>query len=74
MSTDMLRCLPQVHASLPLVPGAYAISSSTRVGVYDGLYVALAERAVCELATADDRLARVLQPQFPLVRALASLP
>lgn len=46
-------------------------SSRARIGVYDCLYVALAERDGCEVVTADDRLIRSL-PGSPLV-ALAAL-
>jgi predicted nucleic acid-binding protein len=65
---------PQPHASLPLMPRAYDISSRLRVGIYDCLYVALAEREGCAFVTADDRLVRNLQPAFPFVIALSSLP
>src|SRR3954468_8038689 len=41
---DMLVMLPDLHGCLPLLPRAYELSSQARVGVYDGLYVALAER------------------------------
>jgi predicted nucleic acid-binding protein len=46
---------PTLHSYIPLVPRAYAISSAVRVGVYDCLYVALAEREGCEFVTADAR-------------------
>ena len=42
--------------------------------VYDAIYVALAERESCELVTADDKLVKNLQPQFPFIRSLASMP
>jgi len=45
-----------------------------RVGIYDCLYVALAEREGCELVTADDKVLRVLQPQFSFITSLAALP
>jgi predicted nucleic acid-binding protein len=45
-----------------------------RIGVYDCLYVALADREGCELVTADDRLVRNLQHRFPFIVSLASLP
>ena len=45
---------PALHAYLPLMPRAYAIASAARIGVYDCLYIALAEQG-CELITADDR-------------------
>jgi predicted nucleic acid-binding protein len=51
--TDMLNCLAAMHASLPLLPRAYHISSDARIGVYDCLYVAPAERESCELVTSE---------------------
>ena len=42
--------------------------------VYDCLYVALAEREGCQLITADDKLVRKMQPRFPFVVPLPSLP
>jgi predicted nucleic acid-binding protein len=71
---DMLALLPHLRASLPLLPRAYEISSRMRVGVYDCLYIALAEQEGCTFITADDRLVRTLQPQFPFIVPLSSLP
>ena len=45
-----------------------------RCGVYDCLYVALAEKEGCELVTADDKLVKTLKKKFPLILELASLP
>jgi len=70
---DMLGTLPILHRYLPLLPRAYQISSQARQGVYDCLYVALAEREGCELLTADDKLVRNLQPSFSFIRSLASI-
>ncbi len=50
---DVLNTLPQLHSSLLILPRAFAISSQMQIGVYDCLYVALAEREGCELVTAD---------------------
>jgi predicted nucleic acid-binding protein len=72
--TDILNRLPQMHPSLPLLPRAYAISSTARIGVYDCLYLALAEREGCEFVTADDKLVKNLRGQFPIIVALASMP
>ncbi len=72
--TDILNRLPAMHSALPLLPRAYHISSNARIGVYDCLYVALAERERCELVTADDKLIRRLQPRFPFIIPLALLP
>jgi len=72
---DALNTLPILHAILPdLLPIAYAISSKMRVGVYDCLYVALADREKCEFITADNKLVKNLQPAFPLIVALSDLP
>lgn len=71
---DMLALLPDLHGSLPLLPRAYEISSQTRQGVYDCLYVALAEREGCELLTADEKLIKNLQPTFLFITSLESLP
>jgi predicted nucleic acid-binding protein len=71
---DLLAELPTLHPSLPLLPRAYAISSVARIGLYDCLYVALAEREGCELVTADDRLVRNLSARFPFLLPLAAVP
>jgi predicted nucleic acid-binding protein len=63
---------PDLHPYLPLLPRAFALASAARIGVYDCLYVALAEREGCELLTSDERLVRSL-PGHPIV-LLASLP
>ena len=71
---DLLKYLPPLHPYLPLLPRAYEISSAMRVGVYDCLYVALAEREQCDFITADDKLVKNLQGAFPFIKQLASLP
>lgn len=71
---DVLGTLPALHSYLPLLARAFEIASAARTGVYDCLYVALAEREACDLITADDRLIKNLQAQFPFLRALAALP
>ena len=71
---DVMTTAPQLFASLPLVPRAYTIASAARIGIYDCLYVALAEQEQCEFITADDKLVRNLQKQFPFILELASLP
>src|ERR1700730_9547496 len=43
---DIMLTSPQLSSYLPLMNRAIAISSAARVGVYDCLYVALAEREV----------------------------
>jgi predicted nucleic acid-binding protein len=71
---DVFTTSPRLYPYLPLLPRAIAISSAARIGVYDCLYVALAEREGCEFLTADDRVIRVLRPSYPFITALASLP
>jgi predicted nucleic acid-binding protein len=71
---DIMLTPPRLEQSGALLPRAIAISSAMRVGVYDCLYVALAEREACELLTADFRLVTNLQPRFPFVLSLSSLP
>jgi len=65
---------PALFPSFALMPRAYEVASAVRHGVYDCLYIALAEREGCELLTADDSLVRKFQPQYPFVVSLASLP
>jgi len=72
--TDVLGTLPKLHASLPFLLRACDISSKARVGIYDCLYVALAEQEKCELVTADDKLIKNLKPQFPFLLDLKTLP
>lgn len=71
---DLLTSLPQLHPYAPLLARAIEISLQARHNVYDCLYVALAEREGCTLLTADDKLVGKLQPTFPFITPLASLP
>jgi predicted nucleic acid-binding protein len=58
---DILSTAPELHSLIPLMPKAVELSSTTRLGVYDCLYVIMAEREGCELLTADDRLVSVFK-------------
>lgn len=71
---DVITFMPDLHPYLPLLPRAFAIASAARHGVYDCLYIALAEREGCELVTADDVLIKKFQGQFPFIVPLTSLP
>src|SRR5262245_7950364 len=51
---------PVLHPYIQLLDRAYEIASAARIGIYDCVYVALAERERCEFATADDRIIRNL--------------
>ena len=59
---------------LPLVTRAIDISSRTRSGYYDCLYIALAEREGCQLITAGQKSVNNLAPHFPFIVPLATLP
>lgn len=69
---NVLSTSPRLHPYPPLLSRALDLASQARMGVYDCLYVALAEREGCELLTADERLARSL-PSHPII-LLSSLP
>lgn len=71
---DLMMTAPQFHVYHGLLARALAISSNERIGVYDCLDVALAEREGCQFITADDRLVNKLNTQFPFIVALSSLP
>ena len=71
---DVLSTPPILYPLDPLFYRAVDISSQTRTGFYDCLYVALAEQENCELVTADDKLINALQGQFSFILSLASLP
>lgn len=71
---DILTTAPLFHPFRNLLSRGVAIASQMRVGVYDCLYVALAEREHCQFVTADDKLVNNLQAHFPFVIPLAFLP
>ncbi len=71
---DLMMASPRVLAGPPLRLRALSIATRARIGVYDGLYVALAEREGCELVTADPRLLNTLQPTYPFIISMAAVP
>jgi predicted nucleic acid-binding protein len=71
---DILTTPPRVFPFQSFLLEAIDFSSKVRIGVYDCIYVALAQREQCESVTADSTLVRVLQNTLPFVRALASFP
>jgi predicted nucleic acid-binding protein len=70
--TDAMSSVPSLIRSLPMTIRAIDLSSQLRIGVYDCLYVALAEQEKCEFVTADDKLVNNVQQQFPFVRDLST--
>jgi predicted nucleic acid-binding protein len=71
---DVLTTPPNFYNYRPLLTSAVDISSAMRIGVYDCLYVALAEQENCEFVTADDKLVKNLQATYPFIIALSSMP
>ncbi len=71
---SVLSYPPKLYPYLPLLPEATAFSSQTRQGLYDCLYVVLADREGCPLITADTKLLSNLGSTFPFITSLASLP
>ena len=72
--TEVMTTAPTLFPSVPLMPRAISISSSVRMGSYDCLYVALAEKEKCEFVTADDKLVKNLQSQFPFIKHISTFP
>lgn len=64
---------PDLHDHLSLLQRAYEIASHARIGIYDCVYVTLAEQEGCDMITADEKLVKNLQAQFPFIVSLDSL-
>ncbi|CAN5411349.1 type II toxin-antitoxin system VapC family toxin [soil metagenome] len=71
---DFLRTQPILTSAGPFVARAMRIALRAHAGLYDVFYVLLAQREQCELVTADQRLINNLQPAFPFIRPLSSMP
>lgn len=71
---NILSTAPVLHPYDRLLDRAIEISSHTQAAFYDCLYVALSEREHCEFVTADDKLVKKLQGQFPFIVSLSSMP
>jgi predicted nucleic acid-binding protein len=50
-----------------LLEDAYKIAVAYNQTVYDSLYVALSDRESCQFVTADEKLYKAIQTQYPLV-------
>ena len=69
---SILSTSPKLLPALQFIDRAVEISSHHRIGVYDCLYIALAEQLGCDMITCDERLVANLQPSgFPVI-SLAS--
>lgn len=69
----VLGTIPAIHSYGSLLRRATRISSQTRAGLLDCLYVALAEQEGCEMVTVDDKLLRNLQSQYPFIKHLSTI-
>jgi predicted nucleic acid-binding protein len=69
---NFLTTQPVLLSARRLVNRAMDIALQTQAGLYDCMYVVLADREKCELITADKRLVRNLQNRFPFVRSIAT--
>lgn len=67
---DILATGPALRPYLPLLARAVELSSTFRLGVYDCLYVALAETEECKVATADQRLVNTFPSKAILLSSL----
>ncbi len=65
---------PALIAHTHLIRRAIDMSSRTRSGYYDCLYLALAEHEGCQLITADQKSVKNLAPHFPFIVPLTTLP
>lgn len=72
--SQVMATAPHFTPHRPLLPRAIEIASIHRIGVYDCLYVAFAEKLGFDFITADDRLVKNLRPTFPFIVPLSSLP
>jgi predicted nucleic acid-binding protein len=71
---DFLTTQPLLHGVRQSIHSALNLSLQTNAGLYDCMYITLAQREKCEFFTADDRLIRTLQGQarFAFVRSIAT--
>jgi len=69
---ELMADCPEIFPSIPLMKRALQIARKAKIAVYDCVYVALGEIEGCEVLTADERLVRNLQADFPFVTSLAS--
>jgi predicted nucleic acid-binding protein len=72
--SDILTTPPDLYGYISLMARAVDIGSDFSCGFYDCLYVALAEMENCNLITTDLRMIANLQPTFPFIIPLSSLP
>lgn len=67
---DLLALAPTLHSHLHLLSRAVELSSQTRIGVFDCVYIALAERERCQVVTADQRMLTIFPAEAISLSAL----
>ncbi len=72
--SKVMTSSPLLIPTLHLLPRAIEIASAARTGVYDCVYLALAEQESCEFVTADTKLVRKLSSLFPFIVELSTFP
>ena len=65
--SDVMASCPSLYPCIPILGRAVEIARKHRVGVYDCLYVSLAEQEGCELLTADQKLINALRATFQFI-------
>ena len=72
---NVLKVGPVLYQSTALLPRAVLIirKAAARIGIYDCLYVALAEREGCELVTSDKKLINAPGAAYPFIVPLSSI-
>jgi predicted nucleic acid-binding protein len=66
-AAKIFASMPELYPAIDLLDRAINISSGLRVGLYDCLYLALAEQESVPLLTGDLKLAAAARGQFPVL-------
>ena len=71
---DFLRTQPLTYGASQFIHTAMDLALQSNAGLYDSMYMKLAQREKCEFFTADDRLLRTVQghAKFAFVRSIAT--
>jgi predicted nucleic acid-binding protein len=70
---DVMSNAPVFYPANPLLVRSMEMAIDTRQGIYDCIYLALAEAEHCELLTADDVFARRVRSSYPFIVSLKDL-
>lgn len=67
MASDVFADMPELYPAMDLLFDAIRLSSDLRIGLYDRLYLVLAEQEGVALFTADSKLVSVARSRFPII-------